>query len=477
MFGKILTAVKIMLRFRERFPTLPETGASLMKTPFLRALALATGVLLASLTAPISPATAETTHYSGTLADGATWIADKPSDWNGTLIVFSHGFGPLVAVNAPTPAVQTRLLAEGYALAGSSYDPNGPMWALNSAEADQFATITAAKAKIGTPRRVIALGSSMGGLVTAKMARDGAGRIDGALAMCGIVSGGVDLSNYQLDALYTLATFFSPADRYHLVGLPSQAEYAALADRLTTAIKTAQTTAAGRARIALAAAYLNLPDWFPGQPQPGRTDYEAQQAQQYSWIAAGLLNFIVPGRWSIEASAGGNTSWNTGVDYASLLKSSAYSRQVRSLYATAGISLRDDLATLNKGTRQPVNPTALAALRRSSTVNGSLGVPLLTVHTTDDNLVPAEHETTFAARVRAAGSSSLLRQAYVARPGHCAFTTAEVSASLRALDHRISSGRWGSVATASSLQAAATALGLDGAAFIRHTPPPLTGVR
>jgi dienelactone hydrolase len=448
-----------------------------MKTPFLRALALATGVLLTSLTAPISPAAAETTHYTGTLADGATWIADKPSDWNGTLIVFSHGFGPLNAANAPSPAAQTRLLAEGYALAGSSYDPNGSWWALNSAESDQFATVTAAKAEIGTPRRVIALGVSMGGLVTAKIARDGAGRIDGALAMCGIVSGGVDLSNYQLDALYTLATFFSPADRYHLVGLGSQAEYAALADRLTTAIKTAQTTAAGRARIALAAAYLNLADWYPGQTQPNHTDYVAQQAQQYSWLAGGLLNFIVPGRWSIEASAGGNTSWNTGVNYASLLKSSEYARQVRSLYATAGLDLRADLATLNSGKRQPVNPTALAALRRSSTVNGSLGVPLLTVHTIADQLVPVGHETTFASRVRSAGSSSLLRQAYVSRPGHCAFTTAEIVASLHALDSRITSGGWNSVATASSLQTAATALGLDGANFIRFTPPRLTGVR
>src|SRR4051794_10187532 len=105
-----------------------------MKIPFLRAAALATGVLLASLTAPISTATAETTHYSGSLADGATWIADKPSDWNGTLIVFSHGFGPLTAADAPSAASQTQLLAEGYALAGSSYDPNGSWWALNSAD-------------------------------------------------------------------------------------------------------------------------------------------------------------------------------------------------------------------------------------------------------------------------------------------------------------------------------------------------------
>ena len=42
-------------------------------------------------------------HFTGTLPDGATWIADVPAKWNGILLLYSHGFGPLTAADAPDP--------------------------------------------------------------------------------------------------------------------------------------------------------------------------------------------------------------------------------------------------------------------------------------------------------------------------------------------------------------------------------------
>jgi len=91
-------------------------------------LLAATTLLALGATAPAqlagaSPSTSS--HYTGILPDGTTWIADVPANWNGTLSLYSHGFGPLVAADAPTTATRTALLARGYALAGSSYDPNG----------------------------------------------------------------------------------------------------------------------------------------------------------------------------------------------------------------------------------------------------------------------------------------------------------------------------------------------------------------
>ncbi len=85
-----------------------------------------------------------------------------------------------------------------------------------------------------------------------------------------------------------------------------------------------------------------------------------------------------------------------------------------------------------------------------------------------------EQETRFAARVRASGDGALLRQTYVERQGHCAFTTAETVAALHALEHRVETGRWDDVATPAALQRSATALGLDGAAYIPYRPAPLT---
>ena len=75
---------------------------------------------------PAAPATAAPVHHAGTLADGATWVADVPSAWNGTVILYSHGFGPLNPQDAPDHATQQDLLDLGYALVGSSY--SGPSW-------------------------------------------------------------------------------------------------------------------------------------------------------------------------------------------------------------------------------------------------------------------------------------------------------------------------------------------------------------
>jgi hypothetical protein len=317
----------------------------------------------------------------------------------------------------------------------------------------------------------------MGGLINAQIARDGAGRVNGSLGLCGLVAGGVDLDNYQLDAEYTLATFFDPADAGELVDLAGPAEATALADRLSAAVQTAQQTPAGRARIALAAAYLNLADWAPGQQPPARDDFAGQERQQYDWLAQGLLGFIVPARWSVEQSAGGNTSWNKGVDYAGLLRESARAEQVAALYRDAGLDLRTDLERLTRGADITADPAAVAHLERTSTAGQGVAVPLLDIHTTADQLVPVEQESAFAERVRRAGDSARLRQAYVARQGHCNFTTAEVVAGLHAVEHRLDSGRWDDAATTDQLQRDATESNLGDAAFTDYRPSRMTGTR
>ncbi|MFE5031981.1 alpha/beta hydrolase [Streptomyces sp. NPDC056683] len=441
----------------------------------LAALASLAATALTAVPAPAAEAdTPVTGSLTGTLSDGATWIADVPEHWNGTLLLFSHGFGPLVAQDAPTDAVRTELLAEGYALAGSSYDPHGSMWALDSAERDQFATLDAVTARVGTPRRTLAMGQSMGGLVNAQLARDGAGRIDGALGQCGLVAGATDLDNYQLDAEYAIARLLLPAQDVQLVGFGTAGAATATADTLAAAVTAAQATPQGRARIALAAAFLNLPAWSPGKDRPAATDWAGQEAQQYDWFAHGILAFVEGGRYAVEQSVGGNNSWNRGVDYAGLLAGSAHAPQVRALYGAAGLDLDADLRTLTEGATVDADPAAVATARRTSSAGQGLGVPLLDVHTTADNLVPVEQENRFADRVRASGDGALLRQAYVERQGHCTFTTAETVAALHALEHRVDTGRWDAAATPAALQASATALGLDGAAYVPYRPAELT---
>jgi pimeloyl-ACP methyl ester carboxylesterase len=449
----------------------PRVGRTRMRI----ALAALASVALVSI--PLSVAEADTpatTHLTGTLSDDATWVADVPDRWNGTLLLFSHGFGTLTAQDAPTDAVRTELLAEGYAVAGSSYDPNGSLWALNSAERDQFATLDAITTKIGTPRRTLAIGNSMGGLINAQIARDGGGRIDGALDQCGLVAGGTDLDNYQLDAEHTIAQLLLPEQDVKLVRFGSADEATATATLLTKAVTAAQATPQGRPRLSLAAAYLNLPAWSPGKDRPAATDWAGQEAQQYDWFAQGLLSFLEIPRYAMEQSVGGNNSWNRGVDYADLFANSPHAPQVHALYQEAGLDLRADLSALTKGATITADPAAVRRAQQTSSAGQGLEVPLLDIHTTGDNLVPVEQENRFAGRVRASGDGALLRQAFVERQGHCTFTTAETVAALHALEHRVSTGRWDNVATPAALQRSATALGLDGAAYVPYYPAQLS---
>ncbi|MFF9041101.1 DUF6351 family protein [Streptomyces sp. NPDC014892] len=441
--------------------------------------ALAATVVLSLTGASVSTATPAAAapaveRLTGTLPDGAAWIADVPENWNGTLIVFSHGFGATTPQNAPREAVRLRLLEEGYALTGSSYDVSETLWALESAARDQVATVEAVTERIGEPVRTLSIGQSMGGLVNAQLARSGAGGIDGALGLCGLVAGANDLHTYQLDAEYTIARLLLPGTPVKLVDFASEAEGAVTGRQLTDAVVAAQKTPEGRARIALAAAYLNLPTWAPGKERPAPGDRDEQQAQQYAWLAQGVLNRVEPARFHVEKALGGNNSGNKGVDYARVLATSQHAPLVKALYKKAGLDLRADLRDLTNNATITADPAAVAEGLRTSSAGQGLAVPLLNIHTTADDLVPVEQESRFATRVRASGDAAQLRQAYVERQGHCAFTTAETVAALHALESRLDTGRWGASATPAALQSAATALGLDGAAYIPYRPAELT---
>ncbi|MFF9774860.1 alpha/beta hydrolase [Streptomyces sp. NPDC013978] len=441
--------------------------------------ALAATVVLSLTGASVSTATPAAAapaveRLTGTLPDGAAWIADVPENWNGTLIVFSHGFGATTPQNAPREAVRLRLLEEGYALTGSSYDVSETLWALESAARDQVATVAAVTERIGEPVRTLSIGQSMGGLVNAQLARSGAGGIDGALGLCGLVAGANDLHTYQLDAEYTIARLLLPGTPVKLVDFASEAEGAATGRQLTDAVVAAQKTPEGRARIALAAAYLNLPTWAPGKERPAPGDRDEQQAQQYAWLAQGVLNRVEPARFHVEKALGGNNSGNKGVDYARVLATSQHAPLVKALYKKAGLDLRADLRDLTNNATITADPAAVAEGLRTSSAGQGLAVPLLNIHTTADDLVPVEQESRFATRVRASGDAAQLRQAYVERQGHCTFTTAETVAALHALESRLDTGRWGASATPAALQSAATALGLDGAAYIPYRPAELT---
>ncbi|WP_222849405.1 hypothetical protein [Trebonia kvetii] len=443
-------------------------------------LAVAGAAFTAPGVAHAAPAAAPGTQVTGTLANGTVWIAEYPAAWNGTLLLYSHGFGPLTAADAPDANTQAALLARGYALAGSSYDPNNSEWALDTAVSDQFGTLAAVESSVlpHRPAHVLAVGTSMGGLISALEAQNGRGEIDGALTTCGIVGGGVNLNEYQIDGEYAIAQLLGdPATQ--LVGFGDVPTALGTAGALTADAASAQQTAAGQARLALAMAFLNVTPWEPASATPAPdSDPAAQEAAEYDVLFGGgfnIMDFIELGRISIEQADGGQATWDTGTDFARVLRNSPYKHQVEALYRAAGLNLGADLATLTAHTSTSADPAALRSLYRTSVPTGRLEVPELDLHTIGDNLVPVQNENNYRHLVDRAGSGSLLRQAYTASFGHCNFSPAELVAGVQAVLHRVTAGHWDNVATTASLQQAATSLNLGAARFADYNPGELTG--
>src|SRR6266540_1738812 len=78
-------------------------------------------------------------------------------------------------------------------------------------------------------------------------------------------------------------------------------------------------------------------------------------------------------------------------------------------------------------------------------------------------------------RFRPAGCDPLLQQAFIERQQHCNFTPSELVAGVLAVQHRVETGRWDSVAQPEALEATARSLDLGDAAFVPYQPDPLSG--
>jgi hypothetical protein len=444
----------------------------------LAGMVLAAGLVVGGLTAGSAgsavagPATCggtkSVTTQTGKLSDGATWQIQCPAGpWNGTLFLYSHGYvvpgSANPAVDASDPGTSTWLLDNGYALAGSSYAITG--WAVASALPDQIATLNAFAAAYGKPSHTIAWGDSLGGMITAGLIQDYPSRFSAALPMCGVLSGGVATWNTALDAAFAFQQLIDPTIQIVNITNPEvnlgQAE---------AALAAAQGTAQGRARLALVAALADTPGWYTtGSPEPAPADYATQEANQVQWFANVTFPFVFDFRAQLEALAGGNPSWNTGVNYFADLAKSADLAEVTALYQTAGGNLGQDLRTLDNAPRISAKPSAVAYLASNIAYNGDIPVPVLTMHTTGDGLVVPENEQAYRSVVDRDGRGYLLRQLFVARAGHCAFTPAEEITAIGVLLNRLSTGRW-NVPDPATLNDEATALG----AALSPLPPAFT---
>jgi len=399
-----------------------------------------------------------TNIFQGTLG-GASYVIAVPSNWNGTLVLYSHGY---VFVGQPNPAPTVALtgafgaafLQQGYALAGSSYSQPG--WAVQQAFQDQIALLDFFDTTCGTPTRTIAAGHSEGGLISAGLVQRYPDRFAGALPMCGALAGGIGSWNQALDGAFAFKILLAGNAPLSIVHITDPTLSFTLAQQI---LAQAQSSQQGRARIALVAAFADIPGWSdPFSPEPASTDFTTQEQNQVPWLSHNF-GYAFFGRADLELRADGNPSWNVGVDYTRQLALSADRNEVIALYQQAGLNLTQDLQALQTAPRVTADSQAVQYLNNYITFNGNLSIPVLTMHTTGDGLVVNQDEQAYASVVQSSGDISSLRRVFVHRAGQCTFTPAETLTAFQTLIQRLDTGTWNNSTLPDVMNQEAAALG------------------
>ncbi|HEX3837755.1 MAG TPA: hypothetical protein VHW25_12390 [Steroidobacteraceae bacterium] len=428
------------------------------------ALIWAAGSMGAAAAEPTPHSAAAGASYAGVLPDGALWRARVPAQWNGTLLLYSHGYAPQLQPPQLAPrGLEEWLLAHGYALAASSYSQAG--WALAQAVPDQRATLAVATSRIGTPRITLAWGDSMGGLVTTALAETAGVPIDGAVSACGSIAGTLAMMNTALDGAVAFVTLEAPDAGIQLVGVTDDSANAA---RVRAALTLALQTPQGRARVALAGVLGGLPVWSnPSAAAPSPDDYAAQLDQMAQALSAGLF---AP-RTDQERRAGGVFSWTTGIDYRAQLRRSGRWDWVERFYRAARLDLTKDLQRLNAAPRIAAQPAAIAYMRRHYAPTARPLVPFLTLHTIGDGLTSEVLQAGYSQAASGEGRAANYRAASVQAAGHCRFSVGEYVAAVRTVELRLREGRWS--ADPATLNSRIATAGLGAGRFVAHRSAPL----
>ena len=333
------------------------------------------------------PASDEPVHLEGRSASGALWVIDKPARWNGALVVYMHGYVfPYLPATLPAiDAIRDSLLARGYALAASGYSRSG--YAEEGVrETHELNLIFTSR--VFPPRRTYLFGQSLGGLIEMILSQDEPHRYDGSLLVGGIVGGSDDEVQYLGD----IRVLF---DAVYPDTLPGDLEHPPVVTDVNRQV-------AGPVIAAIHAnpQGLGIIQALARHPLPGNTPDEIVE----SLIT--VLSFDILGAKDLLARCGGDHFFDNA----------------NHVYASPALPqpLLDDINA--RVARYARGPQASEFLARFGEPAGAFSVPVMTLHTTRDPVVPYFHEGLLA---QVAASPNLIQHG-VDRYGHIRFTTGEL---------------------------------------------------
>ena len=342
------------------------------------------------------PADASGPCTFGTLPSGAQSMicVPPPGAWNGALVVFGHGYvpdgaGPTFAnlTLADGTSLPALVQSFGFAFATTTYRHNGLV--ILEAVDDMKELVAAFTASFGRPLRTYVTGASEGGLVAALSAEREPDLFDGALAACGPIGSFRGQVNYFGDFRVLFDYYFPNVLPGSAVGVP-----AALMANWETQFKPAviAALAANPART-IELLRVALAPFDPAHPETA-----VNTVVDLLWYNVFATNDAV-------ARLGGNP----------------FNNRFRWYFGSS-----NDLLLNSRVARFSDSLVARQALRPYET-SGELSIPLVSLHTLGDDVIPFGHEVVYFLKLNAAARANFTPLP-VARYGHCAFTGAEIGA-------------------------------------------------
>lgn len=371
--------------------------------------------------------------------NGAPYRIRVPANWNGTLLVYAHGYRDKAdhsgevdnrnAEAAPSVALEAPLLAQGYALAGSAYRDNG--WAVEEGLHDVKDLVNFFKSNVGKPEKTILWGFSMGSVIAFDSMERFGGIYDGAIAACAVGAGATrswdnagDLA-LAYDIVFGMpSSWGTPEDINDFIDFESQ-----VVPKLLSEVNNPFNF--GKYE------FIRLVVGTPGRGLTPPAGFYP------NWLFTDMF-FATEARAELERRAGGHIVQNLNHEYTLTAAEKAY-------LAGFGINADSLLAALNARRDISAEPSARNYVKRNADYKGKIKHPVLTLHTIIDPLVVVSQERAYAETVAAAGRSDRLFQTYTTGVGHCAFSGPQLLTVVNVMNNWV---RTGTTPTAANFPAA-----------------------
>jgi len=372
---------------------------------------------------------------------GAPYRIRVPAVWNGTLLVYAHGYrdkadhpGEVDNRNAdlaPSPALETALLAGGYALAGSAYRDNG--WAVKEGIEDTRNLTLLFLIRVARPSRTILWSVSLGSIVGLEsMERLESLIYDGALCMCAPAAGSPRVWDSGLALYLAYDVVFGT--------LPAWGTVAAVRNDLDFESEVLPKL------IPEVSNPANFPKFefvrlVAGNPGRGITPPPPPNFYP-GWVFTDMA-FLTEFRAELQRRAGGPFVQNLDQHYSLTAAEKAY---LNGLGVPPAV-IEGWLLQMNLRTNIAAPPGPRNYVERFATLKGRINDPVLTMPTIVDPLVPVSNESAYAEAVAASHRSGKLFQTYTTGNGHCAFTGPQLLTAVAAIDNWVRTGMKPTAAT------------------------------